>query len=40
MRRHDASRLLVVLDGRLLGIVALKDLLGFLALKMDLEDLD
>jgi Zn-dependent protease/CBS domain-containing protein len=40
MRRHDASRLLVMSDGRLLGIVALKDLLGFLALKMDLEDLD
>jgi CBS domain-containing protein len=40
MRRHDASRLLVVSDGRLLGIVALKDLLSFLALKMDLEDLD
>jgi len=37
MRRSGNSRLLVVEDGRLAGIVALKDLLEFLSLKMDLE---
>ncbi len=37
MRRGGNSRLLVVEDGRLVGIVALKDLLEFLSLKMDLE---
>jgi predicted transcriptional regulator len=35
------SRLMVVSDiGRLIGIIALKDLLQFLALKLDLEDDD
>ncbi len=38
MRRNQASRFLVVEDGRLAGILSLKDLLGFLSLKMDLEE--
>ena len=37
MSRTGASRLLVVQDGGLVGIITLKDLLGFLSLKMDLE---
>ena len=40
MRQSGASRLLVMEGERLLGIVALKDLLEFLALKMDLEGVD
>lgn len=38
MHRARVSRLLVVEGGRLAGVVALKDLLGFLSLKADLED--
>lgn len=37
MNRTRTSRLLVVEAGRLVGVVALKDLLGFLSLKTDLE---
>jgi len=37
MNRTGNSRLMVVEDGRLVGIITLKDLLRFLALKMDLE---
>jgi Zn-dependent protease len=37
MSRHNRSRLLVVDDGRLAGVIALKDLLKFISLKMDLE---
>lgn len=37
MYRTNTSRLLVAEGGRLLGIVALKDMLDFLSLKMDLE---
>jgi len=37
MSRTRTSRMLVVEDGRLVGIITLKDLLGFLSLKMDLE---
>lgn len=37
MSRTDNSRLMVVEDGRLCGIVSLKDMLKFLALKLDLE---
>jgi Zn-dependent protease len=37
MRRQGTSRLLVVEEGRVVGIVALKDLLGFLSAKLDLE---
>jgi Zn-dependent protease len=40
MRRSGNSRLMVAEGGRLLGIVALKDLLAFLGLKMDLERLE
>jgi CBS domain-containing protein len=36
MQRSGNSRLLVVEDERLVGIVALKDLLAFLSLKLDL----
>jgi len=38
MNRTGNSRLLVVEDGRLVGLITLKDLLKFLALKIDLED--
>ena len=38
MMRPDApSRLMVVENGRLLGVVSLKDLKSFIALKLDLE---
>ena len=37
MQRTGSSRLLVVEDGRLLGLVSLKDLLRFLDLKLELE---
>jgi Zn-dependent protease len=37
MQRNDASRLLVVDDGELVGVLALKDLLQFFGLKMELE---
>ena len=37
MRRSGASRLLVVDGDRLVGILTLRDLLDFLALKVDLE---
>lgn len=37
MSRTGQSRLMVVEDGRLLGIIALEDLLKFLALKVELE---
>lgn len=37
MNQKDASRLMVVRDGQLVGIIALKDLLKFLSLKLDLE---
>jgi Zn-dependent protease/CBS domain-containing protein len=37
LSRSGRSRLMVVEDGRLLGVVALKDLLSFLALKAELE---
>ncbi len=39
MRRSESGRLMVVEGGNLVGVVALKDLLEFFALKMDLEDL-
>ena len=37
MRRSGSSRLLVVEGERLVGLLTLKDLLGFFALKLDLE---
>lgn len=37
MQKNQASRLMVVEDGRLVGIISLKDLLKFLSLKMELE---
>jgi CBS domain-containing protein len=37
MHRTGNSRLIVVESDRLVGIIALKDLLDFLSLKMDLE---
>ena len=40
MSRNGASRLMVVEGDRLVGILTLKDLLGFLALKVELEDGD
>jgi Zn-dependent protease len=38
MKRTGSSRLMVVENGRLVGIVALRDLVEFLALKLDLEE--
>ncbi|MBI4772960.1 MAG: site-2 protease family protein [Deltaproteobacteria bacterium] len=38
MRRNGASRLMVVDEGKLVGIISLKDMLSFLALKVDLEE--
>ena len=37
MKRTNKSRLMVVDAGRLVGIISLKDILGFLSLKVDLE---
>jgi CBS domain-containing protein len=37
MNRTGVSRLLVIDDGRLVGILSLKDLLRFLSVKTDLE---
>jgi CBS domain-containing protein len=38
MSRTGASRLMVIEKGRLLGVITLKDLMKFLALKVELED--
>lgn len=38
MRKTGNSRLMVVEDSKLLGIVALKDMLNFLSLKIDLDE--
>ncbi len=38
MHRNRAGRLMVVKNERLLGIIALKDLLDFLSMKIELED--
>jgi Zn-dependent protease/predicted transcriptional regulator len=37
MARTNRSRLLVTEGGRLAGVIALKDIMGFLSIKMDLE---
>ncbi len=37
LKRTNKSRLMVVDAGRLVGIISLKDILGFLSLKVDLE---
>jgi Zn-dependent protease len=37
MSKADNSRVMVVDDGRLVGILSLKDLMGFLAMKIELE---
>ena len=37
MRRNNISRLMVTRDGRLLGMIALKDMLDFLSMKMEME---
>ncbi|HAS53337.1 MAG TPA: site-2 protease family protein [Nitrospiraceae bacterium] len=37
MNRTGNSRLMVVENGRLAGIISLKDIMGFLSMKMDLE---
>ncbi len=38
MRRNNTSRLMVVRDNRLLGVVTLKDMLDFLSMKIELEE--
>ena len=40
MSRSASSRLMVVEDGRLLGILALKDLLQFFRHKLELDDVE
>jgi len=40
MRRNDTGRLMVVQDHKLVGIVALKDMLSFLSMKIELEQRD
>ena len=40
MNRSGHSRLLVVDDGRLSGVIALKDIMGYLSTHMDIEDLE
>lgn len=39
MRQHGSSRLMVAEDDRLVGIIALKDLLEFLSMKVELDDM-
>jgi Zn-dependent protease/CBS domain-containing protein len=38
MNRNESSRLMVMRDGELVGVVTLKDLLNFLSLKVELEE--
>jgi CBS domain-containing protein len=38
MRKYNASRLLVAEAGHLVGIITLKDLMKFLALKVELDE--
>jgi Zn-dependent protease/predicted transcriptional regulator len=38
MQRTGRSRLLVAENGRLAGVIAIKDILGYIALKLDLEE--
>jgi predicted transcriptional regulator len=38
MNQSGVSRMLVVEDGRLVGVVTLKDLLDFFSLKVELEE--
>jgi Zn-dependent protease len=38
MQRTGRSRLIVAKDGKLAGVIALKDIMGFIALKLDLEE--
>jgi CBS domain-containing protein len=40
MNQSGVTRLLVVENGRLVGIVTLKDLLDFFSLKVELEEQD
>ncbi|MCF8106121.1 MAG: site-2 protease family protein [Desulfohalobiaceae bacterium] len=40
MNRSGQSRLLVVDNGHLSGVIALKDIMGFLSMHMDLEELE
>jgi len=39
MRKNDLSRLMVTDNSKLVGVIALKDLLDFLSLKVDLEEI-
>ncbi len=38
MRKNRASRLMVAEDGKLVGMISLKDMMGLLSLKIDLEE--
>jgi signal-transduction protein with cAMP-binding, CBS, and nucleotidyltransferase domain len=40
MNQSGVSRLMVVENGRLVGLVTLKDLLDFFSLKVELEEQD
>jgi CBS-domain-containing membrane protein len=37
MRQNESSRLMVVRDGKVVGMLALKDLMNFLSMKIELE---
>jgi CBS domain-containing protein len=39
MRKTGRSRLVVAEGGKLAGVIALKDIMGFIALKLDLEEM-
>jgi signal-transduction protein with cAMP-binding, CBS, and nucleotidyltransferase domain len=38
MSKTGNSRLMVVDDGRLVGIITLKDIMGFLSVKLELDE--
>ncbi len=38
MQKTGRSRLIVAEDGKLAGVIALKDIMGYIALKLDLEE--
>jgi len=38
MKKNNVSRLMVVQDDQLVGVISLKDMMGLLSLKIDLED--
>jgi len=39
MQKTGRSRLIVADGGKLAGVIALKDIMGYIALKLDLEEM-